>query len=306
MSQNIKELKTDFLQYLEIEKGRSLKTIVNYDRYIIRFLNFSGAKFAKQISLLKVRDFRLHLNRENLKKQTQNYYLIALRSFLKYLAKNDIKTLASEKIELAKTAQREIDLITKDEFKRLFEIEENLKESSSDQNPCFLSLRDQAILETLYSTGLRVSELISLNQDLDLKVDEFSIRGKGEKIRIVFLSDNSKKYLKKYLEKREQDFQNGKIKNLSEALFISKKGQRINARAIQRMIIKRAKKAGIFSKVTPHTIRHFFATDLLQNGADIRSVQMLLGHASINTTQVYTNISDKFLKEVHRKFHGGK
>ncbi len=310
MSQNIFDFKREFLQYLEIEKGRSLKTIANYDRYISRFLDFSGAKFPAEISLVKVREFRLFLNRQKiqartvtnktLKKNTQNYYLIALRSFLKYLSKNDIETLAAEKVELAKTQQRELNLITKEEFQQL--MAEPLKNKEFN----FLNLRDQAILETLFSTGLRVSELCSLNQDLNLKVDEFSIRGKGEKIRIVFLSEKVKKYIKKYLEQRERDFQDGKIKNLSAALFISKKGSRIIPRTIQRMIEKRAKSAGIFSQVTPHTIRHCFATDLLQNGADIRSVQLLLGHSSINTTQVYTNISDLFLKKVHQEFHSKK
>lgn len=297
MSQNVGELKREFLQYLEIEKGRSLKTIANYDRYIKRFLNFSKIKTANEISLPKVREFRLFLNRQNLKKQTQNYYLIALRAFLKFLSKNDVETLAAEKIELAKTAQREIDLITRDEFQRLL---------ATPNKNTLIDLRDRAILETLYSTGLRVSELCSLNQDLNLKVDEFSIRGKGEKVRIVFLSENAKEHIKRYMEEREKIFRTGKFKNLSEALFISQQGNRIIPRTVQRMVEKRSKEAGIFSKVTPHTIRHFFATDLLQNGADIRSVQMLLGHASINTTQIYTNISDKFLKETHRKFHGKK
>ena len=301
MSQNIFDLKRQFLEYLEIEKGRSLKTIKNYDRYISYFLTFSQIKTPQEISLDKIREFRLNLNRQDnkkkgiekgtLKKQTQNYYLIALRSFLKYLSKNDIKTLAPEKIELAKTKMRELDLISRSEFEKL--MKKNEKENLEN-------LRNQAILELLYSTGLRVSELCSLNDDLDLNTDEFSIRGKGEKIRIVFLSDTAKKAVKKYLKKRNEEQNTLK----SEALFISKKGNRINPRAVQRIIKKRALEAGIMKKVTPHTIRHYFATDLLQNGADIRSVQMLLGHASINTTQVYTNISDKFLKEIHQKFHG--
>lgn len=303
MSQNISNLKKQFLNYLEIEKGRSLNTVKNYDRYLSRFFKFSEIKSPSEISQDKIREFRLWLNRQEnkkqgaekstLKKQTQNYYLIALRSFLKYLAKNDIKTLAPEKIELAKTKMRNLDLISRIEFEKLMKLPEN-------EN--LENLRNQAILEMLYSTGLRVSELCSLGDDLDLNIDEFSIRGKGEKIRIVFLSDAAKSIVKKYLKIR-----NEKQNTLqSKALFITKKGNRINSRAVQRIIKNRGIEAGIMKNVTPHTLRHYFATDLLQNGADIRSVQMLLGHASINTTQVYTNISDKFLKEVHQKFHNKK
>jgi len=305
MSQNKSEIenyKKQFLEYLEIEKGRSLKTVENYNRYLIKFFDFGKIKKASDINLNVVREFRLWLNRqenykkENLKKNTQNYHLIALRAFLKYLAKNDIETLAPEKIELAKTAQRELDLISRSEFERLLE-------APIKNNPEKIeNIRDKAILEMLYSTGLRVSELCSLNDDLDLSADEFSIRGKGEKVRLVFLSEEAKKWTRKYLEK----LKTAENKILNEALFLSNKGNRIQPRAVQRIIKKRSTEAGIMKKVTPHTIRHFFATDLLQNGADIRSVQMLLGHASINTTQVYTNISDKYLKEIHKKFHDKK
>ena len=304
MSQNknpIHDFKKQFLEYLEIEKGRSLKTISNYDRYISKFIDFSKIKSPKDIKLSKVREFRLWLNRqenyknESLKKNTQNYHLIALRAFLKYLAKNDIKTLTPEKIELAKTPQRELDLISRKEFERL------MKAPLKNNPEKIENIRDKAILEMLYSTGLRVSELCSLNDDLDLSEDEFSIRGKGEKVRLVFLSDNAKKWTKKYLEKLKNE-----EKILNDALFLSSQGNRIQPRTIQRILKKRSAEAGIMKTVTPHTIRHFFATDLLQNGADIRSVQMLLGHASINTTQVYTNISDKYLKEIHQKFHGRK
>ncbi len=310
MSQNISNLKDEYLQYLEIEKGRSLKTIKNYDRYLSRFFSFAKINTPAEIDLKKIKEFRLFLNRQennkkgleksNLKKNTQNYHLIALRSFLKYLAKNDIKALAPEKIELAKTSPRELDLISRREFERLMEEPENKK-----GDKMFLK-QEQAILELLYSTGLRVSELCSLNSDLNLKADEFSVRGKGEKVRIVFLSDRAKKAIKEYLGLRREKFESGEKPFLSEALFITGQGQRIHPRFVQRLIKKRAALAGISKKVTPHTIRHYFATDLLKNGADIRSVQMLLGHASINTTQVYTNLSDKFLKEVHKKFHGDK
>jgi site-specific recombinase XerD len=308
MSQNIFDLKNQYLEYLEIEKGSSLKTVKNYDRYLTLFLNFSKTKKSSDITLEKVRQFRINLNRtENgkkglekttLKKNTQNYYLIALRSFLKYLSKNDIETLAPEKIELAKTSMRELDLISRSDFEKLMTPEIITKQNEEE------ILKEQAILELLYSTGLRVSELCALNSDCNIDQEEMSIRGKGEKIRIVFISEKSRSSVKKYLSFREEKFRNGESKILSEALFLTKAGERIHPRAVQRLLKKRSKLAGISKNVTPHTIRHYFATDLLQNGADIRSVQMLLGHASINTTQVYTNLSDKFLKDVHRKFHG--
>jgi site-specific recombinase XerD len=311
MSQNnIFELKIQYLEYLEIEKGRSLKTVKNYDRYISLFLNFSKIKNPSEISLEKIRQFRINLNRtengkkglekKTLNKNTQNYYLIALRSFLKYLSKNDIETLAPEKIELAKTSMRELDLISRSDFKKLM-----TPEKITDKNKEEI-LKEQAILELLYSTGLRVSELCALNSDCNIDAEEMSIRGKGEKIRIVFISEKARSSVKKYLNLREEKFRNGESKTLSEGLFLTKAGNRIHPRAVQRILKKRSKQAGISKNVTPHTIRHYFATDLLQNGADIRSVQMLLGHASINTTQVYTNPSDKFLKDVHKKFHGGE
>lgn len=310
MSQNIQDLKLLYLEYLEIEKGRSLKTVKNYDRYISLFLDFSKIKNPSEVTLEKIRAFRIDLNRKEngkkgldkttLKKSTQNYYLIAIRSFLKYLSKNDIKTLAPEKIELAKTSTRELDLISRKEFEKLMTLEKITEKNKLEV------LKEQAVLELLYSTGLRVSELCSLNYDCDIDAEEMSIRGKGEKVRIVFISQKSREAVKKYLKLREEKFRNGESKIMSEALFLTSAGNRIHPRFVQRLIKKRTKMAGISKNVTPHTIRHYFATDLLQNGADIRSVQMLLGHASINTTQVYTNLSDKFLKDVHKKFHGDK
>ncbi len=298
MSHNIQQHMREFLEYLEIEKGRSLKTIENYERYLNRYFSFADLQDPKNITRESVRSYRLWLNRqpvgkagETMSKNTQNYHLIALRSFLKHLAKNDVTTLAPEKIELAKVSERELDLISRSEFERLM---------NSPAGDTLEDLRDRAILEMLYSTGLRISELCSLNDDLDLSADEFSIRGKGGKVRIVFLSDAAKASVKRYLNMRHT--QTNRV--LSEALFTAPSGERIYPRAIQRLIRKHAVQAGITKHVTPHTIRHYFATDLLQNGADIRSVQMLLGHASINTTQIYTNLSDKHLREVHKKFHG--
>ena len=276
----LERLKREFLEYTEIEKGRSLKTVENYDRYLSRFLEFSKAKKSSDINDNIVREYRLWLNRKELKKKTQNYYLIALRAFLKYLAKRGIKTLSPEVIELAKVGERSIDLITPEELTRL------LDAPDTSTTP---GLRDKAILETLFSTGLRVSELCSLPRDLDLASDEFSVRGKGEKVRVVFLSEEAKTAIKKYLSKRK-DIDDDKMFPMT-------------SRSIQRIIKHYAIKAGISKKVTPHVVRHMFATDLLSNGADLRSVQMLLGHANIATTQIYTHVTDKALRETHKKYH---
>lgn len=284
----------DFLEYLEIERGRSKKTISNYNHYIKRFLEFASIERPADITENKVRDYRLWLNRvaiknnNQLSRKTQNYHLIALRAFLKYLVKRDIKTLLPEKIELAKLSQREIDFPHTEELERLL---------ASPQGKSLQEKRDRAILEMLFSTGLRVSELTSLNkQSINLKRDEFSIRGKGGKLRIVFLSENAKGALKEYLDRRE---------DITEALFVGtqKMPGRLTARQVQRLIRKYATKAGISKKITPHSLRHAFATDLLINGADIRSVQALLGHASITTTQIYAHVTDKQLREVHKAFH---
>lgn len=310
MSQNLKAWKQQFLEYIEIEKGRSLKTVENYDRYLERFLNQTKLQKPEQITDSAVREFRLWLNRqpisvsgkrngqmgETLKKRTQNYYLIALRSFLKYLMRQGVSSLSPDRIELAKVAERSLDLISSTELSRLL---------AAPDTSELRGLRDKAILELFFSTGLRVSELASLSRDLDLNQDEFSIRGKGEKVRVVFLSETAKQAIRAYLKAR---------KDMHDALFVSdsaigtknktKEVMPITSRSIQRIVKQYAIKAGISKKVTPHVIRHSFATDLLQNGADLRSVQMLLGHSNIATTQIYTHITDKQLKEVHKKFHG--
>ncbi|MCK5096173.1 MAG: tyrosine-type recombinase/integrase [Candidatus Pacebacteria bacterium] len=301
----IQQLKQEFLEYLEIERGRSLKTVENYNRYLIRFFEYANITKPNEITEEKVRSFRLWLNRqevpgknvsrETLKKKTQNYYLIALRVFLKYLLKRDVASFLPDKIELAKVSQRSIDMISESELKRLIEAPEGQD---------IKSLRDRAILELLFSTGLRVSELCSLSRYLDMEKDEFSIRGKGEKIRVVFLSNEAKVAIKEYLKARD---------DTDEALFISlsaintqedaENSHRLTTRSIERIVKHYAIKAGITKKVTPHVIRHSFATDLLQNGADIRSVQAMLGHSDISTTQVYTHVTDKHLKDIHKMFH---
>jgi len=276
----LQKLKTQFLEYLEIERGRGVKTIENYDRYLARYLSFSKIASPTKITEQSVREFRISLNRQGLKLKTQNYYLIALRAFLKFLRKRNIESLNPERIELAKVGARDLDLITQEELGRLIHI----KGTSAE------ALRDKAILELLFSTGLRVSELCNLPRDLDLSRDEFSVRGKGEKVRVVFLSSEAKAALKDY-EKKRTDIDSDKLFTLTP-------------RSVERIVKKRAIEAGITRKVTPHVIRHSFATDLLENGADLRSVQALLGHQNIATTQVYTHVTDKHLREIHKKFHG--
>ena len=315
MASELEQLKREFLEHVEIEKGNSLKTVNNYDHYISRFLDFAKIDNPNDITDEKIRDFRLFLNRQpgvkvrgqsasTLKKNTQNYYLIALRTFLKYLMKRKVTSLSPDRIDLAKIKERSLDLISVDELNRLLKspIAENL---SGKKDDILKIQRDKAILELFFSTGLRLSELCSLNRDLDLSKDEFSIRGKGEKVRVVFLSDSAKDAIRDYLKGR---------KDLDEPLFIqysrnigkgNKSGYsgRLTPRSIERIVKYYAIKAGISKKVTPHVIRHSFATDLLSNGADIRSVQMMLGHANIATTQIYTHITDKQLRDVHKKFH---
>jgi len=308
MASEIDKLKREFLEYLEIEKGSSLKTIENYERYLSKIFEHGKFKSVKDINDDSVREFRLWLNRQpalhagarrlpgkTVSKKTQNYYMIALRMFLKYLVKRDIEAFSADKIELAKVSERSLDLITPAELSRLL----NAPEGNDIK-----TLRDKAILELLFSTGLRVSELCSLGNDLDLTAEEFSIRGKGGKIRVVFLSNDARDALRKYMKER---------KDMNEALFVqigkdvgNKEPAPLTKRSIERIVKQYAIKAGISKKVTPHIIRHCFATDLLQNGADIRSVQMMLGHSNISTTQIYTHITDRQLKEVHKKFHSKK
>lgn len=296
---DIQNLKREFLEYIEITKGRSIKTVENYDHYLSRFLEFSKAKDVADVSEEKLREFRLWLNRQPgtagnmMKRKTQNYYLIALRAFLKFLAKRGIKALPPEHIELAKVPERSLDLITATELERLMKapVGNGVKE-----------LRDRAIMEMFFSTGLRVSELCALDTDLDLSRDELSVRGKGDKVRVVFLSPTAKTSVSAYLKAR---------KDMAEALFVrhstgKKIPSRLTPRSIENIIKSCAIKAGITKKVTPHVIRHSFATDLLENGADLRSVQALLGHANIATTQIYTHVTDKHLLDVHKAFHGKK
>ncbi len=324
----LRQLARQFLEYLEIEKGRSVNTIRNYDHYLERFLEYAKVARPADITAQTVREFRLWLNRQRgrgsgtdgasaMKRRTQNYYLIALRAFLKFLRKRGIRSLNPEEIELAKVGERQLDLITPAELSRLL---------AAPERATLSGLRDCAVLELLFSTGLRVSELCGLlRDDIDLSRDEFSVRGKGDKVRVVFLSPSAAQALCAYLAAR---------KDMNDALFVSQgkvvakktrgvkqsgnsceKEERgaagetaadapLSPRALQRIVKRCAAIAGITRKVTPHVIRHSFATDLLSAGADLRSVQALLGHADISTTQIYTHVTDPHLREVHRKFHG--
>lgn len=304
-----------FLEYLEVEKNKSRLTIRNYQHYLIRFIEFVSANYSidnpSEIDLELIRSYRLHLNRlisgtKALKIVTQNYHLIALRSFLKYLAKRDIKTMAPEKIELPRIPGRQVDFMDTDEVGRLMD-------ATAEEDNKIVAARDRAILEFLFSTGLRISELVSLSKDsVNLKRGEFTIRGKGEKLRLVFLSQHASESLQKYLDIREDN---------SKALFIrhdekesveqqmksfDKNIPGLTARSVQRIMKKYAKLAGITKKISPHTLRHSFATDLLSNGADLRAVQEMLGHASISTTQIYTHLTNQRLRDIHEKFHNKK
>lgn len=303
---NIHEALQRFLEYIEIERGRSLLTVRNYEHYITRFIEHAALKHTSDITAENIRTFRIFLNRQKgqkvrgqtegtMKKKTQNYYLIALRIFLKYLARQGLPIYPGENIELAKTSTRQIDHLEYHELERMMAI--------SKTHP-----RNHALMELLFSTGLRVSELCSLNRDIDLTRDECTIRGKGEKLRIVFLSNSAKDAVRTSLSERT---------DMDEALFIQqgpravKQEQqnislRLTPRSVERIVKQIAVQAGVMKKVTPHTIRHSFATDLLRNGADIRSVQIMLGHSNIATTQIYTHVTDNELRNVHQKFHSKK
>ncbi len=317
MATQIDILQREFFEYLEIEKGSSARTIENYQHYLGRFLEHTKVKNAADITDDVLREFRLWLNRQptkygkvpgaTLSKKTQNFHLIALRVFLKYLTKRDIKSLPVDRIELAKIPERTIDLITPVELARLLDAPNGID---------IKSLRDKAILELLFSTGLRVAELCSLPRDINPHSEELSVRGKGGKIRVVFISSRAQAALKKYMDARK-DMSDGLFVRLDPNLenknvaaiknpkkYKGKDYDNLDRHSVERIVKQYAIKAGIAKKVTPHVIRHCFATDLLGNGADIRSVQSMLGHANISTTQIYTHVTDKHLHDIHKKFHG--
>ena len=299
---NLSELVTDFLEHLEIEQNRAQRTIANYDHYLRRLVEFADDCDISKLDGEMVRQFRLWLSRyrdpagQELTKTTQNYHLIALRSFLKYLAKRDIKALTSDKVELAKTVRPQVSFLDLEEVNRLLG-------AIDTSNP--IGLRDRAVIELLFSGGLRVSELVNLDRDhINLGRREFMVRGKGQKDRPIFISPQAADWIGKFLDTRKDNYKplfihySGTQNDLDEGMYT-----RLTVRSVQRLVKRYAGLAGITKDVTPHTLRHSFATDLLMNGADIRSVQGLLGHANIATTQIYTHITDPQLKSVHEKFH---
>lgn len=303
MSKKISLLVTDFLEYLELERNASQRTIRNYEHYLKRFIEFAGEISPDTIDLHLIRRYRLYLSRyidketkKSLKRVTQNYFMIALRAFLRYLARIDIETLSAERVELGDQDPSPLKVLDEDNLERLL----NAPDTHSKDG-----IRDKTILEMLFSTGLRVSELASLERDqINLERREFGVVGKGGKERVVFISDTAALWLERFLMTRKDSF---------KPLFIRYQGRvdpseaggnmRLTPRSIERIVEKYTKKAGLSVKATPHTLRHSFATDLLVNGADIRSVQEMLGHSNISTTQIYTHITNRQLKEVHKAFH---
>ncbi|PIP33027.1 hypothetical protein COV53_03320 [Candidatus Gottesmanbacteria bacterium CG11_big_fil_rev_8_21_14_0_20_37_11] len=312
MSQNvyvtIRDQISKFLEYLEIERNSSKLTIRNYRHYLNRFLNFSlslrpPVSDPSEITSEVIRSYRLHLSRLadhnnlTLKRITQNYHLIALRAILKYMVKNDIKTLHPEKIDLPKAESRSLKFLNRAQMDRLL----NMPDISGNQG-----LRDKAILELLFSTGLRVSELVRLNCDsVNLDNGEFGVIGKGGRTRVVFLSNSSAEWIKRYLKTRRDKCKALFIRYAGRKLNppVNEEGLRLSVRSIQRIVEKYISKSRIPIKITPHGLRHTFATDLLANGADLRAIQEMLGHKNISTTQIYTHVTNPQLKEIHKKFH---
>ncbi|HUB93964.1 MAG TPA: site-specific tyrosine recombinase/integron integrase [Verrucomicrobiae bacterium] len=294
--------KTDFLEYLEIEQNRSQKTIANYDHYLTRLSDFAGDISVTDVDAELVRKWRLWLNRlgtnvsDELGTSTLNYHLIALRSFLKFCAKRDIPALTADKVELARAKRKQVTWLTEDELERLF---------AQPDTSSLAGMRDRAILELLFSSGLRVSELVGLDREhVNLKRREFMVRGKGQKDRPIFISPEAADWLQKYLDMRQDNTRPLFIRFAgNKKVDLSGNFHRLTARSVQRLVAHYALLAGITKHVSPHTLRHSFATNLLMNGADIRSVQAMLGHSNIATTQIYTHITDPHLRAVHEQFH---
>jgi site-specific recombinase XerD len=296
------ELLLDFIEHIEVEGGRSAKTAENYRLYIERFIEFTEDTPVEKITTEMIRKYRLWLNRyknnsdDELAIITQSYHLIALRGFLKYLSERDIPSLAADKITLPKISRKQVTFLHYDEVERLLDGIDTSTE---------VGLRDRAIIELLFSSGLRVSELINLNRDhINTKRREFMVRGKGQKDRPIFISEAAADWVERYLAERHDSlpplFLNYSRNNQAN---MTGDFRRLTARSIQRLVTHYARLAGITKHVSPHTMRHSFATDLLMNGADLRSVQSMLGHSNISTTQIYTHVTDEHLREVYEKFH---
>lgn len=292
MAQNtIQGILKEYLDYVEIERGRSVETRKVYHHYLNVFFAQAGVHAVGDITEERITAFRLHLARTGLQKSSQSYYVAALRTFLKYLARRDYQTVSADKIDALKVPARQIDIITHEELERLLK---------SPDTRTFTGLRDKAILEMFFSTGMRLAELCGMDRFIDFKKGELTVRGKGEKVRLVFLSARARAAIQRYLDART---------DAHEPLFVSmlhgKIIGRVSTRAVERMVKRQGIKAGIVGKkLTPHILRHAFATDLLENGADVRSVQELLGHANIATTQIYTHVTNQRLRDVYQTFHG--
>lgn len=305
MYMRFSKAKTDFIEYLEIEQNRSQRTIANYDHYLTRLSDFAGDIEVESIDSEMIRKWRLWLNRlgtntsDELNPATINYHLIALRSFLKFCAKRDIPALNPAKIELARTKRKQVTFLNEEELESLF---------AQPKIKTIVGLRDRAILELLFASGLRVSELVGLNRDhINLKRREFMVRGKGEKDRLVFVSEEAAGWIEQYLSKRTDNAKPLFIRySGSKKVDLSGNYSRLTARSVQRLIAKYALMAGITKHVSPHTMRHSFGTDLLMNGADLRTVQVMLGHSNISTTQIYTHITDPHLKKAYEQYHNTK
>lgn len=291
-----------FLEYLELEQNRSANTIANYSHYLTRLSDFAGDIKLADIDVEMIRKWRMWLNRlgtntsDELSKTTQNYHLIALRSFLRFCAKRNLTAMAPDKIELARTRRPQVTFLTTEELERL---------AAQPDVSHINGLRDRAIIELLFASGLRVSELVKLDRDhINLTRREFMVRGKGQKDRPIFISPEAADWIKQYLDKRQDNTKPLFIRySGTKKVDLSGNYTRLTARSIQRMVSRYARLAGITKHVSPHTLRHSFATDLLMNGADLRSVQAMLGHSNISTTQIYTHVTDPHLKAVHEKFH---
>lgn len=306
----VSDLIADYLEHLEVERGRSVKTSMNYERYLSRFLEIAEELANKEDGLKPeditrelLRKFRLKLNRvenergEGLQPITQAYHLIALRGFLKYLAQREIKSLDPSLVELPHVVRKQVTFLHFDEVETL------LKQIDTDTEN---GLRDRAIIELLFSGGLRVSELTGLNRDsINLERREFLVRGKGSKDRPIFVSKSAAEWVGAYLDARTDTLAPLFLNNSRRTQAVDTSGnyRRLTPRSVERIVQKYARMAGITKHVSPHTLRHSFATDLLMNGADLRSVQAMLGHSDISTTQIYTHVTDQHLKAVHEKFH---
>ncbi|MEK7095992.1 MAG: site-specific tyrosine recombinase/integron integrase [Patescibacteria group bacterium] len=294
-----------FLEYLELEQNRSRKTIENYSHYLTRLSDFAGDIKLSDLNVELISKWRLWLNRlgtnssDELGKTTQNYHLIALRSFLRFCARRGLPAMAPDKIELARTTRPQVTFLTPEELERL---------AAQPDVSKLNGLRDRAIVELLFSSGLRVSELVGLDRDhISLKRREFMVRGKGQKDRPIFISPEAADWIQHYLDRRQDNTKPLFIRYAgSKKVDLSGNFHRLTARSVQRLIANYALKAGITKHVTPHVLRHSFATDLLVNGADIRAIQAMLGHSNIATTQIYTHVTDPHLKAVHEKFHHSK